>query len=127
MSKDWYQDIVKFQKEVMCNDFLTIPHVPDARQQALQVELIKEETKELLEAIETSHLEQIADGGADVIVVVLGAMVAHGIDLRPIWDLVHESNMAKKGGPMRSDGKRLKPPGWRPPNIAYEIRRQQEL
>ncbi len=34
------------------------------------------------------------------------------------WDEVHRSNMAKVGGPIRGDGKRLKPEGWTPPDVA---------
>ena len=46
--------------------------------------------------------------------------------MRPIWNLIHKSNMAKKGGGKRGDGKSLKPKGWEPPDIASEIRRQQD-
>jgi len=38
--------------------------------------------------------------------------------------LGHASNMAKEGGKTRADGKVLKPEGWRPPDIRFEIDRQ---
>jgi hypothetical protein len=37
----------------------------------------------------------------------------------------HRTNMAKVGGPIVPNGKRLKPKGWQPPDIAGEIARQQ--
>jgi len=40
-----------------------------------------------------------------------------GIDLRPFFREVHRTNMLKTTGPVREDGKRLKPEGWQPPRI----------
>jgi predicted HAD superfamily Cof-like phosphohydrolase len=41
-----------------------------------------------------------------------------GIDLGPFFAEIHRTNMEKAGGPVRpSDGKILKPPGWKPPDI----------
>lgn len=109
----------------------------------LRVKLIAEEFDELLsalcpkfgesqfvtEAVESWLNEQRALGGepdpveaadalADMCVVTIGSAVAWGIPLSEVWDAVHSSNMAKIGGPIRADGKALKPPGWRPPDIA---------
>lgn len=47
-----------------------------------------------------------------------------GIDLRPVWSEVHAANMRKTTGPVREDGKRLKPEGWQPPDIAGVLRAQ---
>lgn len=44
-----------------------------------------------------------------------------GVDLLPFFMEVQRANMAKKDGPIREDGKRLKPPGWQPPQIATMI------
>lgn len=57
------------------------------------------------------------DGMCDTLYVVYGTGASMGIDLAPFWDIVHASNMAKAGGPIREDGKRLKPEGWQPPDI----------
>jgi predicted HAD superfamily Cof-like phosphohydrolase len=54
----------------------------------------------------------------DLLCVVYGTAAEFGIDLAPFWQEVHRTNMAKAGGPIREDGKRLKPSGWRPPDIA---------
>jgi predicted HAD superfamily Cof-like phosphohydrolase len=117
MSKDWYQDIVDFHKAL---DHLvnTYPCYPPTDVIALRERLIKEEVNdELLPAIQNGNLVKIADGIADAIVVLLGTAISYGIDLRPIWDEVHRSNMAKVGGGKDEGGKSLKPRGWMPPDI----------
>ena len=60
----------------------------------------------------------------DLDYVVEGTRLEFEIDGGPIAVEVHRSNMAKVGGPVREDGKRLKPPGWTPPDIAGELRKQ---
>lgn len=125
MSKDWYQDIVDYHEEVMYDKFSESPSIPSESYKNLRATLIIEEIKETMHAITDNSLVELADGIADSIVVLLGTAVTYGIDMRPIWDIVHESNMAKKGGKMRIDGKLLKPDGWVGPNIADEIVRQQ--
>jgi len=126
MSKDWYQDIVDFNQEVMELELPIEPVGLDKEKRELWGNLIIEEVSELLHGMDKDDLREMADGGADAIVVILGTMVNAGIDLRPIWDEVHRTNMAKKGGEKRIDGKLLKPKGWKPPEIEKEIRRQQE-
>lgn len=59
----------------------------------------------------------LADSIADLKYVLEGTNLAFGIDGAPIWDAVHEANMKKAGGPVSPEGKRLKPPGWTPPDI----------
>lgn len=41
-----------------------------------------------------------------------------GVDLRPYFREVHRTNMLKMLGPMREDGKKLKPEGWKPPRLS---------
>lgn len=62
-------------------------------------------------------LVEAVDGMCDTLVVVYGTAVAFGVDLEPFFDEVNRTNMAKVSGPVRADGKRLKPPGWKPPRI----------
>lgn len=59
----------------------------------------------------------VLDGIADSIYVLLGTAAALGCDTGPVWDEVQRSNMEKANGPVREDGKRLKPEGWEPPHI----------
>ena len=125
MSKDWYQDLVDFHEQIVLDNFPKQPYIPDKQRKLLRGELIIEEIREILDAIDKDDLVKIADGIADSIVVLLGTAVTYGIDMRPVWDEVHKSNMGKKGGRLREDGKLLKPKGWKPPEIEKEIRRQQ--
>lgn len=105
---------------------------PAIRRPELRANLILEETRETCEAIlgrkitieigdegsaEQSLVEAV-DGMVDVCVVTYGTAVEFGVNLARYWDEVHKTNMAKKGGPIRDDGKRLKPEGWEPPEIA---------
>ena len=129
---------------------LTSPGVPDDATVRLRARLIMEEAFETLAAMFSLHLAPVdyvrlahsiermidespvnvdlpafADGLADLAYVVEGANQAFGIDSEGVLKVVHAANMAKVGGPLReSDGKRLKPPGWKPPDVAAELARQ---
>jgi predicted HAD superfamily Cof-like phosphohydrolase len=71
-----------------------------------------------------------ADGCVDAYYYILNAFCKKGVDLSAIFNVVHDANMAKKdpasGKFIRreSDGKILKPAGWKAPDIVAEIRRQ---
>ena len=116
MSKDWYQDIVDFHRATGTL-ISKRPTFPLPVVQGLRLKLIREELEEVVDAIFNDDLVEIADGIADSIVVLLGTAVSYGIDMRPVWDEVHKTNMAKVGGPKRADGKVLKPEGWKPPDV----------
>ena len=73
---------------------------------------IREEVRELLEAREQVDIAKFADALADLVYVTIRAALIRGIDLRPIFRAVHQKNMTKAGGSIRSDGKVLKPEGW---------------
>lgn len=123
MSQDWYQDIVDFHR-IFGHYIKNRPSIPPMRVKNLRKHLIEEETEETLSALNKGDLVKLADGIADSIVVLLGTAVSYGIDMRPVWNLVHASNMAKLGGGKRIDGKSLKPEGWMSPNIEGELKRQ---
>ena len=81
-----------------------------------------EEERDKLEAMSDQDLvlywwAEVIDAMCDIIVVVHNTSNAMGIDLEPFFDEVHQTNMAKADGPVREDGKKLKPEGWRPPQI----------
>lgn len=124
----------------------TTPYVPDEATRLLRARLILEEAMETINALgfefagmlstpdlvptdEGPNLVEIADGCADVSVVTIGTALACGIDMRPIQTLVDYNNLAKfgPGHSFREDGKLIKPPDHRPPNIQGEIWRQQGL
>jgi predicted HAD superfamily Cof-like phosphohydrolase len=69
-------------------------------------------------------LAELADGLADLDYVVEGTRLEFGLNGKPIAAEVHRSNMEKRGGEKRADGKTLKPEGWQPPDIGAELRKQ---
>ncbi len=121
----WQADVLAFHEKFGCYvkpDGPGIPLNPD--EPILRARLIEEETDETLAAIERGDLVEIADGIIDSLYVLIGTAVTYGISLDPLWDMVHESNMAKIGGGKDSGGKVSKPDGWRPPAVQDEILRQ---
>lgn len=71
-------------------------------------------------------LVDLCDALGDIDYVVEGFRLAVGVDGVPIANIIHETNMAKVGGPLGPNGKKLKPPGWVGPEkaIAEELIRQ---
>ncbi len=125
MSKDWYSDIKHFHIGIKQIPDPYIPHIVPPEVVRLRMNLIKEETTELYNAITDGDLDKIADGIVDSIVVLLGTSVAYGIDIKPVWDEIHRTNMAKlNDATFRSDGKLLKPNNWIPPDIVSIIKAQ---
>lgn len=125
MSQDWQQDVATFMREVKG---LEVPRSPVTNQapliRGLCKALMQEELAELCQAIDEQNLVETADGIADLIYVALYTACSYGINMAPIWDEVQASNMTKKGGPKREDGKQLKGPEFRPPNLAPILEEQ---
>lgn len=91
---------------------------------ALRVSLIQEELDEYRQAAEAHDLVGAADALSDLLYVVLGSYVAHGLQdvAEALFDEVHRSNMSKsdEDGQViyRADGKVLKSSRWSPPDLA---------
>lgn len=87
----------------------------------LRYKLIKEELDEYIEAINDNDIIEVADAIGDMLYLVLGAAVEHGLEIEPIFDEIHNSNMSKlgeDGNPIyREDGKVLKGPDYFKPDI----------
>lgn len=102
----------------------TKPTLLDPSESMLRYELGKEELIEYLEACNNDDLVEITDALTDQLYILLGTMVAHGMQdiIEDVFDEVHRSNMSKlgvDGKPIyREDGKILKGPNFTPPNIA---------
>lgn len=90
----------------------------------LRVSLIEEEAAEFAEAVQGRDMVAMIDALCDLLYVTYGAAVCLGVDLEPFFAEVHRSNMTKQGGPVRPDGKQLKPDGWQPPRIAELLAEQ---
>ena len=71
------------------------PTIPPPERVALRRSLLEEEISETLKAMTAEDLVEIADGIADSIVILAGTALEYGIDLTPVWEAVHQSNMAK--------------------------------
>lgn len=65
--------------------------------------------------------KHVAKELADLVYVCYGTAHGLGINLDVALERVHETNMAKANGPRRADGKVLKPPGWKAPDMADAI------
>ncbi|MFE0254346.1 hypothetical protein [Streptomyces sp. NPDC059010] len=90
--------------------------------------LLEEEVAELAEATESGRLADIAHEPADVVYIAYGTAAVHGIDLDAVLAEVHRANMSKLGPDgrpsYREDGKVLKGPSYRPPQVAGILREQ---
>lgn len=100
------------------------------------------------EDVPSVELPTFVDALADLMYVIEGAAITMGVDMAPIAAEVHRTNMAKlpsyvaakdahhrgdepgerhsvhEAPIKRPDGKVLKPPGWTPPDIEGELRKQ---
>lgn len=115
------QEAVKIFMRAMSQDTPLGPTWPKTKIQILRADLIWEELQELIELIGPNDdsadwpipvLVKYADCLADLLYVVHGAAIAFGIDINPIFKVVHDANMRKLGGPIAANGKQQKPPDW---------------
>ena len=97
------------------------PTIPDEATYSLRLRLIEEELREFEYA---TNIVSIADALGDLAYVVYGAALACGIDLQPVIEEIHRSNMTKNAPEKRSDGKIQKGEGWVPPDLARALREQ---
>ncbi len=91
---------------------------------AVRLALLEEELQEYREALAAGDLVAIADALTDLLYVLLGTYVSHGLQdvAEDLFAEVHRSNMTKRcpDGEVRyrEDGKVLKPACYRPPDLA---------
>ena len=108
------------------------PSLPTPGTIALRQKLVDEEYAEVTaafqeiivaqEAGETPDVSQLMHELADLLYVVYGAMWGFGVDPDPVFAEIHRANLSKAGGPRRADGKLLKPPNWKPADVASVIK-----
>lgn len=100
---------------------LPAPAWPPEERRTLRRNLLMEEIRELSAADSAHDMVEFADALADIIYIVMGTALEHGIPLDKVFALVHKTNMAKlgpDGRPIyRGDGKVMKPEGWVPPTV----------
>jgi predicted HAD superfamily Cof-like phosphohydrolase len=99
-----------------------IGRIPDGERE-VRVRLMQEELDEYRAAAEDGDLVEIADALSDLLYVVYGTLVAHGLvdSAEELFAEVHRSNMSKldeQGRPIyRQDGKVLKSVRFTPPDL----------
>ena len=139
-----YPDDIREFQSMLGRPAPKVPTVPSDEVMRLRLRLICEEFCELMQAAGirphtaiygalmdmcSSHplavdLPEFVDAMADLDYVVEGTRQELGIDGAAVHRLVHQANMAKQAGPVDATGKKRKPEGWKPPDIAGELRRQ---
>jgi predicted HAD superfamily Cof-like phosphohydrolase len=94
-----------------------------------QLRLARDELDELAEAVAAGDVAAAAHEMADVIYAVYGYAVRNGIDLTAVLAEVHTANLSKLDGAriIRADGKVLKGPRYRAPDVAAELGRQRDV
>jgi predicted HAD superfamily Cof-like phosphohydrolase len=136
------EQVLKFHEE-MGIPVLYTPQIPSDDRVRLRLNLIAEESFEIFEScgldvkslkdqlfakIRESELKidlpKLVDGFGDTDYVVEGARLEFGVDGEGIADEIQAANMRKTNGPLREDGKRLKPPGWVGPDIEKVLKNQ---
>ena len=100
----------------------TKPSLSTEKINKLRIDLIKEELKELIEAMNNKDLLEVADALTDILYVTYGAGHAFGIDLDQCFEEVQNSNMSKldeNGKPIYNDsGKVMKGPNYFKPDLS---------
>ena len=88
-------------------------------------------TDELDELDEAKDETEEVDALLDATYYILHHLSGTGLDIRPVWNLIHKANMTKfgDGGHVNKDGKWMKPPNFVPPDeeIRKEIQRQRQM
>lgn len=122
---DMFEDCREFAK-VYCEKTGSSPTGRINREFILK--MIDDESKELLVA--GDEAEEV-DALLDTVYYILDHLAKTGLDIRPIWKMIHAANMKKfgPGGYKREDGKWCKPLDFIPPDddIRKEIQRQREI
>lgn len=89
----------------------------------LRYKLMREENEEYLEACQNGDLAGIADALGDMMYILFGTIVRHGLQekIEDVFREIHQSNLSKldeAGNPIyREDGKVMKGPNYFPPDI----------
>lgn len=118
-----FRDQEKFM--VACDQSVDTNNI---KQFSLYVNLIKEETTELSEAISNNDAVETLDALIDILVVTVGAIHSMGADGEGAWKEVMKTNFAKidkDTGKVRKreDGKVMKPIGWVGPELEEFLRK----
>ena len=84
-----------------------------------RIRLITEELSEYCEAVGKDDIVKIADGLGDLLWVVFGTAVEHGLPMDKIFEQIIVSNMSKKDGHLDESGKWIKPDNYKPVDLSW--------
>lgn len=96
----------------------------------LRYKLMREENEEYLEAAEKGDLVEIADALGDMMYILSGTILSHGLQhvIEDVFEEIQRSNMSKldaNGKPIyREDGKVLKGKNYFKPDIAKVLKKE---
>lgn len=125
------QDLIKKVEEFNEAFGIPIKRVPYAGTASigdLRHKLMAEENDEYNSAVRKLDKTQIADALGDMLYILVGTIVAHGMQnkIECVFNEIHRSNMTKldeDGKPViREDGKILKGKNYEPPQISTLIK-----
>lgn len=71
-----------------------------------------------------ADLPSLAHELVDLLYVTYGSLIACGVDPDEAFAEVHRANMHKASGPKREGGKQMRPPNWKPADVAAVLARQ---
>jgi predicted HAD superfamily Cof-like phosphohydrolase len=133
------RDGVRFIAKMMMSEIVELlqSHYSGESGYAVAKELLDEDAAEkralgsravVLETDE-QRIEAQMDALVDCEYYGLDCAAKHGMNLEPVFQLVHAANMAKRNPTTgqferRPDGKVIKPPGWQEADLTSEVRRQ---
>ena len=116
-----FENVKKFM-QTFGQEVKTKASFPNDKIINLRLDLIREELKELKEAIEKKDIKEVADALTDILYVTYGAGHAFGINLDKCFEEVQNSNMSKLGSDgkpiFNEHGKVMKGPDYYKPNLS---------
>ncbi len=89
----------------------------------IRINMLRSEVGEMVRAEQKIDMPGVAGELSDVIYVAIATALEYGINIDDVFRAVHKANMAKRfpNGKFQIHqitGKALKPPRWRPANVA---------
>ncbi len=109
--------VAEFHRKFDCT-IAESPQFPFLIERLRRLKHLDEEFNELLIADRNGDLVEVADALADIVYLVYGYAIAHGIDLYETLEEVHRSNLTKT---LDDKGKIVKGEGYKKPQIAKAL------
>lgn len=128
MTKQEVHFLVKMMLDEIMELYATVDEPTHAKMDMIKMIT---ESKDIpkVQGTEVELIAEQADAIVDCYYYSLNSAAKHGVNISSVFRLVHNANMSKKDPESgmflrRSDGKIIKPDGWKIPDIPKEIQRQ---